>query len=1400
MSGAAENAGYFAPLGFEIDTASLGQGKAASDAFTQSLDRMANAADRASTSTGKPGSTIRRSADEARNATDRFRTLSDALRVTGTSADSVTGPFNNVQRLIDGLANGSLGGLNSGLSTSLGLLGRLPSALAPVSMGLAVATGGAVSLGGAYLAVVSATSKVVDRYAVLDARLKNVYGSQEAAKAQMAEIITLAEKNGVAIRETADAYLRMARNNEAIGLTRREMVDLTDEVQMLGHVSGATTMEMTSGMIQFGQALASGRLGGDELRTIMESMPALAKAIADGMGVTVGQLRAMGAAGELTGDKISKALLKQLPEIQKEFSSLPQTTDQAFTRVGNAWELLLKRMGENLDSSSIMQRFARGAEDTINWLSDGMAPTTTEDLRRKALLEFNMSSAAEKNLSISFGRKADPTALNAFNKGLGYEAMSQSYDQGWDARNVERSFGIRALTVIGQIDQKAQKAGELKSQLTTLEDEFKRLQSNAHFFSPEELERLQKIPAYIAAIKRQLEDTLPALTKYRLDSSRQIADFVRYGGGGGAEYGSDVRKLMEQAASAGSQISRTDAEVAVSDRRVQSIKEQTEVLKQQIEQERLLASVAGQDGGSRMRMQAQVDAQKFQIDKFGTKPLSGEEARSVAEYEKALLGLSAAKAAVADAEAAAKAGQEAEIQRQLDAAQAAGANAGALRKLEVVLRKLQAMSLAATPEAASAIAATAVNEQMARARAERQKIDALLQTVEDRRTALNAASPADARQAGYASQARSFSAEFSPDQQGAAYAAKMLELHTQDAEAIKRILDDKQRGVELQAQELAAVRLGGIAGQIALAKAKEMNDIKASGLKLTQEEIAARLKLAETYVLQEQRLQQARQQAAAYENIWTSAASSIGGAVDDAFQKVLDGQEVKVGDIVKRIVSHVGAAIIQATITQPLTSIFTQFASGLRVGGGAGSMAAAAPAAGLSSLFGAGRVAMTAANSNAGGFTSVISGQGMPAITTSPVVPVAPQLATQRLTGYANNGSFSGVGAYAARGAENVDPRLTDILQTTAERSGWKVQAFSGYRPGDPRFHGRGMATDIRLIDPATGRGLDSPGHTGHYQSAQYYREYENFAQQARLVQMEKYPELNKQFRWGGYFSSKRGMHGYGALDGMHYDLGGGRLGMAAGSWEGGLNAMGRRAYPGIQSAGMSQKVVDQITSQWKTQMTAANANIAQNMPKTFETPMKSVASSLAKSIDVGPLQKLSPAISNVTQASSTAVPALGGFGNSIMSLLQQIIPGIGSSLIGSIFGSAHGSVYEGGVRMYGNGGVVTRPFAFKTRGGMGVMGEAGPEAIMPLRRGPDGKLGVAAAGGGGGGDVSVVVNDMRSNAGSHPVETESKKGPNGQRMIAVTIRDQVRSQMKGGKFDAAMNQSYGVGRKLTGR
>jgi lambda family phage tail tape measure protein len=72
---------------------------------------------------------------------------------------------------------------------------------------------------------------------------------------------------------------------------------------------------------------------------------------------------------------------------------------------------------------------------------------------------------------------------------------------------------------------------------------------------------------------------------------------------------------------------------------------------------------------------------------------------------------------------------------------------------------------------------------------------------------------------------------------------------------------------------------------------------------------------------------------------------------------------------------------------------------------------------------------------------------------------------------------------------------------------------------------------------------------------------------------------------------------------------------------------------------------------------------------------------------------------------------------------------GIGG-LVGSLLGQKNGGAWNNGVQMYANGGVVTAPTGFQHSGGLGVMGEAGPEAIMPLKRGKNGKLGVQVEGG----------------------------------------------------------------------
>ena len=119
----------------------------------------------------------------------------------------------------------------------------------------------------------------------------------------------------------------------------------------------------------------------------------------------------------------------------------------------------------------------------------------------------------------------------------------------------------------------------------------------------------------------------------------------------------------------------------------------------------------------------------------------------------------------------------------------------------------------------------------------------------------------------------------------------------------------------------------------------------------------------------------------------------------------------------------------------------------------------------------------------------------------------------------------------------------------------------------------------------------------------------------------------------------------------------------------------------------------------------------------------------------------------------------------------------------------ANGGVFRNGdVQPFQNGGVVTRPTVFPMRNGTGLMGEAGPEAILPLKRGPGGKLGVESSGG------STVVNVINNSSGN--VETRESTGSNGEKQIDVIVVDRVNKAIREGKFDRTMNSTFGISRR----
>jgi tape measure domain-containing protein len=148
----------------------------------------------------------------------------------------------------------------------------------------------------------------------------------------MDDLVGLARETRSEFGAVADLYARVARNGQQLGLSQEQILKLTGNVTKALVAGGAAASEQASTITQLGQALGSGRLGGDELRGILENAPLLAKAIADEFGVAVGQLKQLGSEGALTSDRVAQAILKA-DTIQAQFAKTTTTVAGAFTNL-----------------------------------------------------------------------------------------------------------------------------------------------------------------------------------------------------------------------------------------------------------------------------------------------------------------------------------------------------------------------------------------------------------------------------------------------------------------------------------------------------------------------------------------------------------------------------------------------------------------------------------------------------------------------------------------------------------------------------------------------------------------------------------------------------------------------------------------------------------------------------------------------------------------------------------------------------------------------------------------------------------------------------------------------------------------------------------------------------------
>lgn len=184
------------------------------------------------------------------------------------------------------------------------------------------------------------------------------------------QLLEVANRSRTDFETIVSLYQRLGIASRELGTTQGDLTTITETLAKALQLGGASASEAQAAMLQFSQAVASGVLQGDELRSIRENAPLVAQAIADEFGVTVGQLKELGAAGELEGGRILKAILRVGAEINTEFEKLPQTADQSFTRLGNSVTALIGKLAEATGATAKLAGFFERLGDAVDLSMD----------------------------------------------------------------------------------------------------------------------------------------------------------------------------------------------------------------------------------------------------------------------------------------------------------------------------------------------------------------------------------------------------------------------------------------------------------------------------------------------------------------------------------------------------------------------------------------------------------------------------------------------------------------------------------------------------------------------------------------------------------------------------------------------------------------------------------------------------------------------------------------------------------------------------------------------------------------------------------------------------------------------------------------------------------------------
>jgi tape measure domain-containing protein len=231
---------------------------------------------------------------------------------------------------------------------------------------------GAALAGALTVRTLAQLTGLADAYTRAEGRLRLVTESATELQSVQDDLFASSQRSRSAFLDNVETYARLAQNTRELNLAQGDLVTINETLNKAFVVSGATASERAGTMIQLSQAFSMGHLRGQEFNSVAEQGSRILQMLADYLGVTRGELRAMAEEGQLTADVLTKAILAGAEDVNQEFEKMPTTVGEAGTMLKNVLADLVNDANRATGATDDIASAIKGIAVAIQENKDGI--------------------------------------------------------------------------------------------------------------------------------------------------------------------------------------------------------------------------------------------------------------------------------------------------------------------------------------------------------------------------------------------------------------------------------------------------------------------------------------------------------------------------------------------------------------------------------------------------------------------------------------------------------------------------------------------------------------------------------------------------------------------------------------------------------------------------------------------------------------------------------------------------------------------------------------------------------------------------------------------------------------------------------------------------------------------